>query len=174
MKTKIETKRLLLRELTFDDASFIVQLLNTEGWLKFIGDRNIKTLAHAENYIKNGPQVSYNSFGFGLLLVIEKEGNLPIGLCGLLQRDYLDSPDIGFAFLPEFSKMGYAFEAADAVMKNAVGKLSKNILYATVLNHNYNSIKLLSKLGFTFQKVISVNDEKLDLYQFKMPNILVK
>jgi [ribosomal protein S5]-alanine N-acetyltransferase len=173
MNNNLETKRLFLRELSLDDAIFIFRLLNTEGWLKFIGNRNIVSLGDAKNYIKNGPLVSYKMHGFGLLLVIEKSSNKPIGLCGLLQRDYLDNPDIGFAFLPEFSKMGYAFEAADAVMGQALEVFGKKILYATVMNYNHSSIKLLLKLGFTFQKVIVVNNEELDLYQFEQPKTKV-
>lgn len=90
MNILFETERLIFRELILDDAGFIFELLNTEGWLKYIGDRNIKTVEDAKNYIVNGPLASYQKNGFGLWLVIEKATNTSIGLCGLLQRDYFD------------------------------------------------------------------------------------
>ena len=97
----IESERLFLRPLTLEDDEFILQLLNTDGFIKYIGDRNVKTIEQAKNYLLNGPLKSYETNGFGLSLVELKTGRTPIGMCGLLKRDYLDHPDIGFAFLPD-------------------------------------------------------------------------
>ena len=101
----LRTERLQLRRFCFDDSEFIISLLNSEGWLKYIGDRNVKTKEQAENYLKNGPLKSYEQNGFGLSMVETRNGK-PIGMCGLIKRNYLEHPDIGFAFLPEFSSMG--------------------------------------------------------------------
>lgn len=167
MNILFETERLIFRELILDDASFIFELLNTEGWLKYIGDRNIKTVEDAKNYIVNGPLASYQKNGFGLWLVIEKATNTSIGLCGLLQRDYFDSPDIGYAFLPNFTKMGLALESAIGVRQYAVNYLKINLLYATTTLDNVASINLLKKLGFKFVENRKINDEEVSVFELK-------
>src|SRR6478736_8102385 len=116
MKYILETERLQLRQFEIDDAEFIVELVNTPGWLKFIGDRNIKTTEDAIRYLQNGPMKSYQENGFGLSLVEEKGNRKSIGMCGILKRDSLENPDIGFALLPEFVGKGYAFEIALATV----------------------------------------------------------
>ena len=100
--TVLETERLRLRQLTVDDAAFILQLVNDPSWLRFIGDRNVRNLDDARNYILKGPIASYEKFGFGLWLVELKADGMPLGICGLLQRDTLPDVDIGFALLPQF------------------------------------------------------------------------
>ena len=115
----ITTERLLLRQIDNADAPFILTLLNTPGWLQDIGDRHVKSLEAAGQYITNGPQKSYGEHGFGLLLVLEQELGLPVGMCGLLKRDSLSFPDLGFAFLPEYTGKGYARAAAAAVFVGA-------------------------------------------------------
>src|SRR5688572_21540231 len=112
----LETQRLGLREFTRDDAVFIVELLNTPGWLQFIGDRNVKTKEQAIIYLENGPLKSYKENGFGSWMVELKEDKTPIGMCGILRRESLENPDIGFAFLPEYTGKGYAFEIASATL----------------------------------------------------------
>ena len=112
MSLPLETDRLTIRQLTLADAPFIVELVNTPGWLRFIGERNIKTSEQAENYLKNGPMASYAQNGFGLYGVELKSEKTPIGMCGLIKRETLPDPDIGFAILPEFTGSGFAFEAA--------------------------------------------------------------
>src|SRR5688500_10193973 len=99
----ILSHRLILRQLELSDAPFIITLLNTPGWLQYIGDRYVKTIEDAEGYITNGPAKSYRDNGFGLLLVVERESGIPVGTCGLLKRKNLDHPDLGFAFLPEYT-----------------------------------------------------------------------
>ena len=98
----IETERLLLRQLSTGDADFILELLNEPSFIQNIGDRGVRTLADANLYIMNGPVASYARNGFGLYLVILKETDEPIGICGLIKRNGLDDVDIGYAFCRSF------------------------------------------------------------------------
>lgn len=150
------TQRLHLEKLVLADAPFIFRLVNEPGWLKFIGDRGIRNHEDAENYIVNGPQKSYEDFGFGLFKVSLLNGT-PIGMCGLLQRDYLDHPDIGFAFLAEFTSKGYALEAAKATLQYARETLNEETIMATTLPENEKSINLLEKLGLHFVKMLKTS-----------------
>ena len=111
-----ETDRLILSKFSLDDAPFILKMLNDPDWLQFIGDKGIKTLDDARDYIVNKLQKSFRELGFGMLIVKLKDGDISIGTCGLLKRDYLDDLDLGFAFLPRFRGKGYAFEAASATI----------------------------------------------------------
>ena len=126
-KIVLETDRLTLRQFTIHDTDFIISLLNSPGWLEFIGDRNVKTQEQATDYLLNGPIKSYHENGFGLSLVELKHPQKPIGMCGLLKREYLEHPDIGFAFLPEYSGKGYAYEIAKATMDYAEAMLKMPI-----------------------------------------------
>ncbi|MEO7988139.1 MAG: GNAT family N-acetyltransferase [Chryseolinea sp.] len=150
----LETERLRLRQLELTDAQFIVELVNTPGWLRFIGDRNIKTNEDAIRYLQNGPLKSYKENGFGLLLVELKSDQISIGTCGILKRDSLENPDIGFAFLPEFTGKGYAFEVAHATLTYAKDELKLETIYAITIPSNIKSIQLLKKMGLGFVKTI--------------------
>ncbi len=163
----LETEKLKLRELTLDDTSFIIELVNSTGWLKYIGDRNIKTTEQSKAYIENGPMKSYSENGFGLWLVESKVHKKPIGMCGLLRRDYLNHPDIGFAFLPEFIGKGFGFEAATGTISFAKNQLNFSSICAITMPDNVASIKLLEKIGMKFIKSISPpgSQEELHLYQ---------
>lgn len=163
----LETERLRLREFNFDDSSFIIELLNTPGWLKFIGDRNVRTAEQAKNYLEKGPFKSYKKFGYGLSMVERKEDGEPIGMCGILNRDTLEFPDIGFAFLPQHNGKGYAFEIVTALLQYADEKIGLPVLAAIVAPDNSKSIALLEKTGFVFEKVITLpgSDEQLNLYK---------
>lgn len=152
------TTRLQLDELVLSDAPFILQLLNEPGWLKYIGDRGVSNLADAEKYIMNGPQKSYGEHGFGLYKVSLKN-NTPIGICGLLQRDYLSHPDIGFAFLEAHNGQGYALEAAQAIMRLAKTRGIQKV-FGITLSENKKSIKLLEKLGLQFERMMETTDEE--------------
>src|SRR6476659_4648638 len=123
MMTNLQTQRLILRQFTVADAEFILTLLNEPSFLRYIGDKKVRNLDDARQYILNGPVASYERNGFGLYLVEVKDQHTPIGMCGLLKRDELPDPDIGFAFLPAFWKKGFAFEAATAVMREARERL---------------------------------------------------
>jgi len=162
----LETERLRLREFTMDDTSFIIELLNSPGWLKYIGERNVKTPTQASAYLENGPVKSYRENGFGLWLVERKEDKSSIGMCGLLRREQLEYPDIGFAFLPEFTDKGYAFEAASSTLKHARVKLNLACICAIVMPENNTSIKLLEKIGMKYSMRYRFHDgkEELSLY----------
>ena len=143
---KIETDRLIIRKYTINDAPFIYKLMNSESWLKNIGDRNINSIEDAEAYLQKNYLSIYEKEGFGPYSVSLKDGT-PIGSAGLYKRENLDKPDIGFAFLSEFMNKGYAFEAANAVMRYASEELGIKKIVGFTLPHNTASIKLLKKLG---------------------------
>lgn len=148
----LETPRLALRELSPGDAEFIVRLLNEPSFIRYIGDRGVRTSADARTYILDGPVASYERYGFGLYLIELKSGRCPIGICGLLKREFLDDVDIGFALLPEFWSQGYAFEAACAVMDRARRDGVRRIL-AITSQDNDASMGLLARLGFRFERL---------------------
>ncbi|MCY7360330.1 MAG: GNAT family N-acetyltransferase [Rudanella sp.] len=165
MNLILETDRLSIRQLTLTDAPFIVELVNTPGWLRFIGDRDIKTNEQAENYLTNGPMASYTQNGFGLFGVELKSEKTLIGMCGLIKRKTLPNPDIGFAFLPGWMGIGFAFEAANAVMALATNTLKLPTVLAITLPDNQPSRKLLEKIGLKFVRIFSSPDkEELMLY----------
>jgi RimJ/RimL family protein N-acetyltransferase len=161
-----QTERLRIREFNENDASFIVVLVNTDGWLKYIGDRNIKTDDQAREYLINGPIKSYYENGYGLYLVELIEEKIPIGMCGIIKRDTLEYPDIGYAFLPKYYGLGYAFEAAKQTLYHAEHHLKLNKILAITDPENSSSIKLLEKLGFVFQKFIKAPKDGSDLRLF--------
>ncbi len=168
-KKILETERLVLREFSIDDAEFILTLLNTPGWLKYIGDKNVRTLEDAVNYLENGPLKSYKENGFGLWLTLLKNSSVPIGMCGLVNRESLDDIDIGFALLPEYSKLGYGYEIAYATINYANNVLRINKLVAITDSNNIPSIILLNKLGLQFEKTLNLseNDTVLLFSQLK-------
>ena len=168
MNTILETERLLLREFNPDDTEFILQLLNSPGWLEFIGDRNVKTKEDAANYLLNGPIKSYTVNGFGLSMVALKDSGIPIGMCGLIRRATLEHVDIGFAFLPEFSGNGYAFEIASAVITHAKTELKLKQIVAITIPTNVRSIKLLNKIGLHFEKYIKMPGDEEQLMLFSL------
>lgn len=148
----LETERLVLRELTQDDAEFIRELVNDPAWLCNIGDRGVRDPDDARRYIEDGPVASYREFGFGLWAVDLKELGTPVGISGLIQREYLDFPDIGFAFLPNHRGRGYALESASAVMGYARGALGITRVLAIVTPGNTDSIRLLERLGMEIER----------------------
>jgi RimJ/RimL family protein N-acetyltransferase len=167
----LETERLRLRELTRDDTAFIIELLNSPGWLKFIGDRNVKTEQDAITYLESGPFKSYRENGYGLSMVELKSDNKPVGMCGILNRATLEHPDIGFAFLPDAQGKGYAYEIAAAVADQAKSKWKIPVLEAITLPANLSSVKLLEKLGFHFEKRFTNEaGEELALYRSGIGN----
>ena len=149
----LETARLALRHLTPADSAFILELVNDPDWLRFIGDRGVRTLADARAYIEKGPMKLYECLGFGLDVVALRNG-MPIGLCGLIKRDSLEDVDIGFAFLPAFRGRGYANEAACAVRDYAIEVLALERIVAITAPENDASARLLERLGFTYEKTI--------------------
>jgi RimJ/RimL family protein N-acetyltransferase len=166
MKTILETERLILREFTLDDTEFIIELLNSKGWIEYIGDLNIKTSQQAREYLENGPLNSYQKNGYGLALVELIKDKTPIGMCGIINREKLENPDIGFSLLENYTRKGYAFEIAKATLDYAKETLNLPVILAITLENNESSIKLLKKIGFQFCKLIYFpeTDETLQLY----------
>ena len=157
-----ETERLQLSLFTLNDASFFQELTNTPNWIKYIGDRNLKTIKDAEGYLINGTLKSYSDFGFGFYKIELKSENFKsIGTCGLIKRPQLDDVDIGFAFLPKYEGFGYGYESSLAVMELAKNTFNLEKLLAITLPINVNSIKLIEKLGFELEKRVNVfGDDK--------------
>jgi RimJ/RimL family protein N-acetyltransferase len=165
MKYILETERLRLREFDLSDTAFIIRLVNSPGWIEFIGDRNIRTDEQARHYLECGAIKSYRENGFGLSMVEKKADSIAIGMCGILKRDTLDNPDIGFAFLPEFTGQGYASEIVKATLNYALHDLKLPKVLAITKNNNARSIKLLERIGLTFDKTfLSDNKEELLLF----------
>ena len=156
--TILETQRLVLRRLTTGDAPFIFQLLNEPSFIRFIGDKGVRNLEDARNYILNGPVLSYERNGFGLYLVELRETETSIGICGLIKRDSLPDVDVGFAFLPRFWKKGYAVESAGAVLNFAREVLKLDRIVAITDIENEASGKVLEKLGMKLDKLIKLSD----------------
>lgn len=159
----LETERLKLRWLHAGDAPFILELLNDPGWLRHIGDRGVRNLGDARTYIAEGPVAMYERHGCGLCAVDHKESGATVGLCGVLRRDNLDDPDLGFAFLPGYRERGYAYESAAAVMGYARSVLGMRRIVAVVSPGNDASMKLLEKLGFGFERTIHLEEGGKDL-----------
>lgn len=162
----LETERLNLRWFDIKDAPFILELVNDPAWIQFIGDKGVKNLEDAKNYIVNGPIDMYNKIGFGLYLVERKEDLIPLGMCGLIKRDSLEDIDIGFAFLEKFRSKGYGYESASAVMKYGVQKLGMKRIVAITSTDNVDSGNLLEKVGLRFEKIISDSGEELKLFGY--------
>lgn len=166
-KKILKTERLLLREFDLNDAEFIVELLNTPTWIRFIGDKNVKTPDDACKYLENGPLKSYRKDGFGFWMVELKFIGVPIGLCGLIKRETLDDVDIGFAFLPDFAGLGYGYEIASATLGYAKDNIGLKRIVAITLENNVASIKLLEKIGLKYEKMVEgagSNNEELMLF----------
>jgi RimJ/RimL family protein N-acetyltransferase len=166
--TVIETERLILSHLHTDDSEFIFHLLNTPTWLKFIGDRGIKNLEDAKNYILNGPVKSYIDNGFGLFITKLKKENIPIGICGLIKRDTLADIDIGFAFLPEFTGKGLGYEAAAATLQFGRDQLRLKRIVAITVKENIISINLLKKIGLQLEKTMRMEGDEEELMLFQV------
>lgn len=163
----LATERLLLREFTVTDTDFIIELLNSQGWLDFIGDRNVRTHEQAVAYLENGAMKSYKENGYGLSLVVTKAERTPIGMCGIINRTNLENPDIGFAFLPSYQGQGFGYEIARATLLHAKVRLHLPIICGITLSSNTRSIHLLEKIGMRWKKSFFMEGdaEELELYQ---------
>jgi [ribosomal protein S5]-alanine N-acetyltransferase len=151
----MQTARLVLRELSFDDAPFILELLNDSGFLRYIGDKGVRNLADACEYIANGPMASYVHNGFGLYATCLRDGPA-VGICGLVKREGLSDPDVGFAFLSRYWSKGYAVESAAAVMAFARDALNLDRILAITSTDNLNSIAVLEKIGLKFERMVQL------------------
>ena len=149
-----------MRRLEFDDAPFLVALLNQPSFIANIGDRGVRSVEDAHRYLRDGPMAMYEKFGFGLWHAARKTDGLAIGMCGLLKRDNLQDVDVGYAFLPEHWGVGYAFEAAHAVVLHGAGKFSLKRIIGVVSVGNTASIRVLEKLGMNFERMITMRADE--------------
>ncbi|MCB0728499.1 MAG: GNAT family N-acetyltransferase [Ignavibacteriae bacterium] len=156
----INTDRLILEPLSANESAFLIELINTDGWKKYIGTRNIHTAEEASVYIKKYSEDKNTS----ILSVKLKETKLPVGIITILKRDYLKHKDIGFAFLPEYTRKGYAYEASSAVLKDLKKKNKNELIEAITVPENVSSISLLNKLGFEYDKEILVDKKTMCVY----------
>lgn len=166
MEIVIETQRLILRKFTVEDAAFMLKLLNTPNWLRFIGDRNVRTLEEAKQYLINGNIRSYREYGFGFYVVVIKETQESIGICGIVKREGLEDVDIGFAFFQQFMGKGYGYEAASAVLNYALNDLKIKRIVSIVDPENVVSIALIKKIGLQFEKMIQMSPKDIELMLF--------
>lgn len=155
----LETERLILRRITVEDGEFILELLNDPSWLRFIGDKGVRTLDDARAYISESLLTMYERLGFGLYLAELRGGGVPVGICGLIKRDSLEDVDVGFAFLPRFRGEGYAYESASAVMEYGKRAFGFERLVAITSPDNHASARLLEKLGFHFERMAKLSGD---------------
>jgi RimJ/RimL family protein N-acetyltransferase len=164
----LETERLIIRQLSVEDAPFIFELVNEPSWLRFIGDKKVRTIDDARNYILNGPIESYERNGFGLYLIELKETGAALGICGLIKRETLKDVDIGFAFLPKFWGKGYAVEAGAAVIELGKTAFGLRRIVAITSPDNHSSIKVLERLGMRFEGLIQLAEHELEVKLFAL------
>lgn len=167
-----ETERLIIRPTSENDAAFILNLLNTPKWIKYIGDRNVKSIENARDYIKDKMIPQLERLGYSNYTIIRKEGHKKIGTCGLYDREGLEWIDIGFAFLPDYEKKGFAFEASTRIKEAAFTDFGIEIISAITTKENIESQKLLEKLGLKLIGTTTIpnDDEELLLYKAETTN----
>jgi RimJ/RimL family protein N-acetyltransferase len=165
----LETARLCLQELDPADAGLILRVLNTEGFLRHVGDRGVKDLDQAIAYITEGPRASYARHGHGLWKVVLKDTGEAAGICGLVRRDSLPGPDLGYAFLPGFENRGLASEASAAVLRHGVEVIGLPRILAIVSADNAASIRVLEKSGMQAEGEIEIDGNPLRLFAYPPP-----
>ena len=170
MSKTYETERLIIKLVDINDAEFLMQLLNTEKWLKNIGDRNIHSIEDAQKYVREKNLPNIERLGYGNCVVILKENNAKIGTVGLYDREGIEGVDIGFAFLEEYEGKGYAYESARKVMDIGINGFGITKVSAITLPENLSSIKLIEKLGLKFKEVVRIpnDDVELNLYEWNL------
>jgi [ribosomal protein S5]-alanine N-acetyltransferase len=161
MKTILTTPSLTVREIELSDWPFVLELVNTEDWLKNIGDRNVHDQATAQHYMQTRYMDAYEKHGFGLWLVELTETSTPIGLCGLIRRDTLPHADIGFAFLPDYIGKGYGKESAQAVLTYGLETLQLPKILAITIPENASSIALCKAIGMQLESETEMDGEVL-------------
>jgi RimJ/RimL family protein N-acetyltransferase len=167
-----ETKRLVIRHFELRDAQYIVNQLNQESFIRFIADKKVRNVNAAQKYLKEGPMASYQKFGFGMNIILLKHSDIPIGMCGLVKRDELEYPDLGYAFLPEYWGKGYAAEASIAILNSAVNEHGLNTILGITLADNQTSNCLLTRLGFTQKGIVDLYGSENNLYEYQPNNQL--
>jgi RimJ/RimL family protein N-acetyltransferase len=165
-----ETERLLLKPTYEEDAAFVFELFNTPDWLRYIGNRNVLSIENAREYIKCKMLPQLERLGFGNYTVIRKSDHVSMGICGLYDREGLDGLDNGFAFLPEYGRNGYAFEAANKLKQVAFTKFGITEIVAITTQDNIASQKLLEKLGLTLTGTTKIPNDDEELLLYKISN----
>ena len=165
-KIILETERLIVRRLELEDAVFILELLNEPAFIQFIGDRGVRNLEDAQNYLVKGPLSSYEHNGFGLWMVQLKSTQESLGICGLIKRETLPDIDLGYAFLERYRMKGYASEAARAVKEHAMQAKGLKRLVAITNQDNTSSIKVLEKIGMKFERLVKLSEDEPELNLF--------
>ncbi len=166
MKT-FETERLIMKLADLDDADFFLELYNMPSFIKYIGDRNLRTKEDAEDYIKNRFFPQIEKLGFGNYVVILKEDQTKIGAVGIFEREGLDVLDIGFSFLEKYEGKGYAYESANRLKEVAAIDFGVKKLSAITTKDNFSSQKLIEKLGLKFQKIITIPNDDAELMYYE-------
>jgi RimJ/RimL family protein N-acetyltransferase len=163
-----ETERLQLRLITIEDAAFILELFNSPNYIKFVGDRNVRTIEDAEKYLEIKILPHIEKFGYGTYIVIRKLDQVKIGMCGIYMRDEMEFPDIGFAFFPEFEGKGYGFESANFLKNIGFSEFGLHKIGGITVEYNHNSRKLLEKLGLKFIKNFFRKDDPEELMYYEI------
>lgn len=165
-----ETERLILKPTGVEDAEFIFQLVNSPKWIQYIGDRNVNSIEEAATYIQNRMLPQLERLGFSNYTLIRKSDQAKMGTCGIYSRDGMQDLDIGFAFLPQFEKQGFAYEAASKLVMEAKQTFHLKSLTAFTTKDNFSSQNLLEKLGMKNAGFIRIpnDDEELVLYKIKL------
>ena len=160
------TDRLELYRFTLDDAAFAMALVNDPPFIQYIGDKGVRTLDDAREYLRKGPLASYERHGFGLFKVLRRADAEPVGMCGLLKRDTLDDVDLGYAFLPAFWSNGYALESVAGVLDYGRQQHQLTRVVAITQPDNAPSIRVLERSGFAFERSIQLDPEAKALHLF--------
>ncbi|MGA2778381.1 MAG: GNAT family N-acetyltransferase [Steroidobacteraceae bacterium] len=162
----IETQRLSLRRLGPHDASFMLELLNQPTFIQYIGDKGVRNLADARDYLEKGPIASYQRHGFGLYLTSLLGSGTPIGICGLVKRDGLPDVDVGFALMPQYAGFGYATESAAAVLAYGRREFRLERIVGITSLDNHGSIAVLEKIGLRFERIVRLDGKNEDVKLF--------
>ena len=170
--TKIETERLFLYPISIEDSSFILELFNTPKFILYVGDRNLKNVEDAENYIRKRFLPHYEKFGFGSFIIVQKSDGKKVGSAGVFTREGLAAADIGFSFLPEFEGRGFGYESSKKLLDLAFSVFGLDRLSAITTEENIVSQKLIEKLGLHYIKMIKLPEEKEEFryYEIKKPS----
>jgi RimJ/RimL family protein N-acetyltransferase len=164
----LETERLQLSRLSYDDCEFIVELVNEPSFKRYIGDKNVKSQDDARRYLREGPIGNYEQFGYGLFLVNLRDTETPAGICGLVKREEFEDPDIGFAFLKRYRENGYASESAKAVLEYGFETLELRRIIALADPDNEPSLRLLERLGFVYEREVRMPEDNHDINLFSI------
>lgn len=159
----LQTNRLVLSRLSYDDSEFIFELVNEDSFKRFVGDKKVNSLGDAHDYLAKGPIGSYEQHGFGMFLVRDRENDEPLGICGLVKREQFEDPDVGFAFLRRHWARGYALEASKAVVEYGQSQLGLRRLIAIVDPANAASVRLIEKLDFIYERMVRMDGDEHDI-----------